>query len=75
MSKKDIFKLIFKLLLSFLCGFGIAVVVFGIIVWCFQDKFLFLPRFDEDSFYILKNEDTFEEIVIKENDFELHGWI
>ena len=75
MKKKDILKLIFKLIMAFICGLGIAIVIFGIIVWCFQDKFLFYPSFDNDSFNILKEDSSFEEIVIKENNLELHGWI
>ena len=71
MKKKDILKLIFKLIMAFICGLGIAIVIFGIIVWCFQDKFLFYPSFDNDSFNILKEDSSFEEIVIKENDLPI----
>lgn len=75
MSKKDIIKLIFKLILAVICGLAIAFILLGIFIWCFQDKFLFHPSFDQESFNVLKEDNSFEEIVIKENDFELHGWI
>lgn len=75
MSKKDIIKLIFKLILAIICGIAISLVLLAIFIWCFQDRFLFHPSFDQESFNILRDNNSFEEIIIKENDFELHGWI
>ena len=75
MNKKDVLKIFLKVLLSFLgifVGFGL---IFCAIIWSLQDKILFYPYHDENSYNELANKNGFEEVKIESDKWNLHGWI
>lgn len=53
---------------------GIIIIIPLMFIYFFQDKLLYRPWHDEESYEFLKGDERFKEIFIDIDDKKLHGW-